>query len=361
MSNAASKRAKVAPRTAGASSDVFGRATLPDPGSWRWITARHSRHHQLNSTPPKCPALACADEELKWLSWPEYLQLCGELRRECAGLDVNGRRRKPAAVAWSLQVPAGRGGAGWSMLRGQQALQWFAAAGPRGCCSLRVPSLHLGGWRPHSPRTPHTPHTPPQRYLIFAIFSCVPDRQASLGCACGELGACMHRGLDCRGRHPFLTAARPPPRCTPCLQRTLRELEFGRTLVKDREGRWIIRHGPADYKVRWGGRTLAAQHASCPAHAVLGHRCTTHTHQCALARCCVLPCADGARVRRAPAAGAEPAHLSGAGSVHGALARGAEPRTQPAVHAVRAPAALHGAAHLAASTWGCHSCSAGPA
>ena len=46
-----------------------------------------------------------------------------------------------------------------------------------------------------------------QRYLIFAILSCVPDRQ-----------------------------------------RTLRELEVGRTLVRDREGRWVIRHGPGDYK-----------------------------------------------------------------------------------------------------------------
>ncbi|PSC71057.1 saccharopine dehydrogenase [Micractinium conductrix] len=89
-----------------------------------------------------------SDEELKWLSWPEYLQLCSELRRECAGRDSSGRRRTDGAVAWSLQ-----------------------------------------------------------RYLVFAIFSCVPDRQ-----------------------------------------RTLRELEVGRTLVKDRDGRWIIRHGPGDYK-----------------------------------------------------------------------------------------------------------------
>ena len=35
----------------------------------------------------------------------------------------------------------------------------------------------------------------------------------------------------------------------PALQRTLRELEVGRTLVKDRQGRWVIRHGPGDYKV----------------------------------------------------------------------------------------------------------------
>lgn len=89
-----------------------------------------------------------ADEEAKWLTWHEYLDLCEELRRECAALDSIGRRRSDAAVAWSLQ-----------------------------------------------------------KYLIFAILSCVPDRQ-----------------------------------------RTLRELEVGRTLVRDREGRWVIRHGPEDYK-----------------------------------------------------------------------------------------------------------------
>jgi hypothetical protein len=85
---------------------------------------------------------------LKWQDWPTFLATVRELRRECAGLAADGatpRGRK--AVAWSLQ-----------------------------------------------------------RYLIFAIFSCVPDRQ-----------------------------------------RTLRELEVGRTLVRE-EGRWLIRHGPGDYK-----------------------------------------------------------------------------------------------------------------
>ena len=88
-----------------------------------------------------------ADESVKWLDWPQYLELVRELRRECAGLRSNGKRRPKAQVAWSVQ-----------------------------------------------------------RYLIFAILSCVPDRQ-----------------------------------------RTLRELEVGRTLVKD-SGRWVIKHGPADYK-----------------------------------------------------------------------------------------------------------------
>ncbi len=47
-----------------------------------------------------------------------------------------------------------------------------------------------------------------QRYLIFAILSCVPDRQ-----------------------------------------RTIRELKVGTTLIKSSEdGKWYIRHGPGDYK-----------------------------------------------------------------------------------------------------------------
>ena len=72
---------------------------------------------------PKCtlPPLP-TDEEAKWLSWPEFLRLCGELRRECGSLTHNGKKRSDAAVAYSLQ-----------------------------------------------------------RYLIFAIFSCVPDRQVGGG------------------------------------------------------------------------------------------------------------------------------------------------------------------------------------
>lgn len=68
-----------------------------------------------------------ADEEAKWLDWPEYLQVVQELKKECAG-------------AW-------------------------------------------------------------------ARLACVPDRQ-----------------------------------------RTLRELRVGSTLLRDKDGRWAIRHGPGDYK-----------------------------------------------------------------------------------------------------------------
>jgi len=92
-----------------------------------------------------------SDEAAKWLDWPEYLQLVQELRKECAMLlpspCAGKMERSRKQVAWSLQ-----------------------------------------------------------RYLMFAILACVPDRQ-----------------------------------------RTLRELEVGKTLIKEGD-RWIIRHGPKDYK-----------------------------------------------------------------------------------------------------------------
>ena len=94
-----------------------------------------------------------ANEDMKWLEWPEYVALCVELKKECAlrksskGAD-GVKERARAEVAWSLQT-----------------------------------------------------------YLIFAILACVPDRQ-----------------------------------------RTLRELEVGRTLIKDQDGRWVIRHSKNDYK-----------------------------------------------------------------------------------------------------------------
>eukprot|EP00890_Picochlorum_soloecismus_P003374 jgi/Picsp_1/4037/NSC_01548-R1_protein len=91
-----------------------------------------------------------ADEKVKWLDWPEYIKLCDELRKECAALKQVKNEIVPRPdedTAWSVQ-----------------------------------------------------------RYLIFAILSCCPDRQ-----------------------------------------RTLRELELGRTLIKE-DGKFIIRHSPDDYK-----------------------------------------------------------------------------------------------------------------
>ena len=62
-------------------------------------------------------APAATDTSEKWLSWPEYLDLVSRLKAECAGKDKSGRSRSDQQVALSLQ-----------------------------------------------------------RYLIFAILSCIPDR-----------------------------------------------------------------------------------------------------------------------------------------------------------------------------------------
>lgn len=90
-----------------------------------------------------------ADDKRKWLEWDQYLALVEHLKLECAPLDANGKVRSERDVAMSVQ-----------------------------------------------------------RYLLFAILACIPDRQ-----------------------------------------RTLRELQLNKTLFKDESsGFWMVRHGPDDYK-----------------------------------------------------------------------------------------------------------------
>lgn len=88
-----------------------------------------------------------ADEKAKWLDWNEYLLIVKELRKETGALLPDGNRREDKDIAWSLQ-----------------------------------------------------------KYLIFAILSCIPDRQ-----------------------------------------RTIRELKIDRTLFKE-GNKYVIRHRPEDYK-----------------------------------------------------------------------------------------------------------------
>jgi len=90
-----------------------------------------------------------ADDKRKWLEWDDYLSLVETLKLECAPNDCDGNPRSARDVAMSVQ-----------------------------------------------------------RYLLFAILACIPDRQ-----------------------------------------RTLRELQLGKTLIKNQAtGDWIVRHGPDDYK-----------------------------------------------------------------------------------------------------------------
>ena len=119
-----------------------------------------------------------ADEAAKWLDWPDYLRLVERLRLECAPLTHLGDQRADRDVALAVQ-----------------------------------------------------------RYLLFAILACVPDRQ-----------------------------------------RTLRELELGRTLLcepevhdgleeehrEERRRRWVIAHAPEDYKTggAYGARGVPSGLAS---------------------------------------------------------------------------------------------------
>jgi len=90
-----------------------------------------------------------ADDDRKWLEWDQYLALVEHLKLECAPLEASGKERSARDVAMSVQ-----------------------------------------------------------RYLLFAILACIPDRQ-----------------------------------------RTLRELQLNKTLFRDASsGAWMVRHGPDDYK-----------------------------------------------------------------------------------------------------------------
>jgi integrase len=90
-----------------------------------------------------------ADDDRKWLEWDQYLALVEHLKLECAPLDCNGKERSEREIAMSVQ-----------------------------------------------------------RYLLFAILACIPDRQ-----------------------------------------RTLRELQLNKTLFRDAStGAWMVRHGSDDYK-----------------------------------------------------------------------------------------------------------------
>ncbi|KAK3253504.1 hypothetical protein CYMTET_37251 [Cymbomonas tetramitiformis] len=88
-----------------------------------------------------------SDVNHKWLEWEEFLNVVETLRRECSPRTKTGKRRTATAIAWSIQ-----------------------------------------------------------RYLIFSILSCVPDRQ-----------------------------------------RTIRELQLGKTLQRKGDN-YVIVHGPEDYK-----------------------------------------------------------------------------------------------------------------
>jgi hypothetical protein len=108
-----------------------------------------------------------SDEKKKWISWPEYLHVIEQTKKEVLVLIDDYQKLKPSELKF-------RKGDEQSKRSIQQRLVAEAYT----------------------------------RYLVLGIFASIPDRQ-----------------------------------------RTIRELEIGRTLVKDTEtGVWMIKHGPDDYK-----------------------------------------------------------------------------------------------------------------
>ena len=109
-----------------------------------------------------------ADEAAKWLDWPDYLRLVETLKLECAPLNHAGDQRPDRDVAMAVQ-----------------------------------------------------------RYLLFAILACVPDRQRTLREL--ELG----RTLVCEETDEILDDS---------------EAETGTGTVAARRRRWTVQHAPEDYK-----------------------------------------------------------------------------------------------------------------
>ena len=112
-----------------------------------------------------------ADEAAKWLDWPDYLRLVETLKRECAPLNHAGDQRPDRDVAMAVQ-----------------------------------------------------------RYLLFAILACVPDRQRTLREL--ELG----RTLVCEETDEILDVDDDDDDAT------------GSGTVATRRRRWTVQHAPEDYK-----------------------------------------------------------------------------------------------------------------
>lgn len=123
-----------------------------------------------------------ADEAAKWLDWPDYLRLVETLKRECAPLTHQGAPRSEKDVATAVQ-----------------------------------------------------------RYLLFAILACVPDRQRTLR----ELQ--LNRTLFCEEYEEAIddddgVGAEDEEH----VDEEDEEVEVGVRWVRRR--RWVVRHSPDDYK-----------------------------------------------------------------------------------------------------------------
>jgi hypothetical protein len=126
-------------------------------------------HRDANRRQAVAPRVS--NEDYKWLSWPEYLQVVQSARRDLQSL-LQAYEHDYTAIASPAQK--------------MESKQWLR--------SKRIQQRQVA--------------VAYQKYLILAVFANIPDRQ-----------------------------------------RTVRELEIGRSFVKDaRSQQWCIKHAPEDYK-----------------------------------------------------------------------------------------------------------------
>eukprot|EP00798_Chlamydomonas_sp_ICE-L_P000690 gene690-2123_t len=143
-----------------------------------------------------------SDEELKWMSWPEYLKFVSELRRECAGqIDIEPCKNGKPVVPWSRPMVAmailnkKTNSKPCLVFPFRPDMQRQASYTPESTYGLIDKESSKHGTRV-VPRSRSMVAMSLQYYLMAAILSCIPDRQ-----------------------------------------RTLRELVVGKNLIKDNAGR----------------------------------------------------------------------------------------------------------------------------
>jgi hypothetical protein len=144
------------------SDPTYGGKTFDDIPVIREVRKIHRDANKRQKLAPRS-----SDEQQKWLSWPDYLQVVQEVKHELIQLMEEYRIQPKSTRTYG---------------KNDRDREYCVA-------QRRIGTIY-------------------QRYLILAFFASVPDRQ-----------------------------------------RTIRELEIGRTFVKDKQnGCWAIKHAPEDYK-----------------------------------------------------------------------------------------------------------------
>jgi len=221
----------------------YGGKSFEDIPLIREARKLHREANRRQSTAPRV-----SDEKLKWLSWPEYLGVVQAVRHDLVkamdkytamyGPESGYEERLEARVRTQRVIGGKRGSVkGRRSVRAPLDLDWKRKVrgggaderghrvSVRGCERAIRPFIEdameasearteLGERKQVSIKPQAAPKDAARRnvarlfqhYLVVALLACIPDRQ-----------------------------------------RTFRELEIGKTLVKE-EGQWLIKHGPDDYK-----------------------------------------------------------------------------------------------------------------